>query len=416
MNRFFRLGVLFAISGISIQAYSQNNNADDKFNDLGLNRAITTSVPFLTLAPDARSGALGDAGVATSPDAYSAHWNAAKLAFQEKDLGISVSYNPWLRKLVGDMALSYITAYKKLSKQEAIGFHLTYFDLGSIQFTDDFGNPLQEFEPKEFSTGLNYSRKLSENFGVAIGLKFIHSNLSGNLNLNGLQTKPGNSAAGDVGVYYRKDYMIGGKNTNIALGANISNLGAKISYSNSEQKNFIPTNLRVGTAITAELDPFNKITFIVDANKLMVPTPPNYVQNRYGQDSTDSDGNRILSDDGSQDPNRPLLSGVLGSFSDAPGGFSEELKEIMLSFGLEYWYHDGRGNPLFAVRGGYFHENRMKGNRKYFTAGFGLRYQMFGVDFAYLIPTQQNNPLAESLRISLQLNFDTRRVEESITE
>lgn len=367
-------------------------------------RVITTALPFLTISPDARSGALGDAGVAITPDANAIHWNAAKLPFLEdgKDMGFSISYTPWLRKLVNDMSLSYLTGYKRLSKQEVVGIQLLYFDLGSIQFTDQNGAPIRDFNPQEYAIGATYARKLSENLGVSLNLKFIHSNLSGNLTLDqsGTATKAANAGAGDIGVYYKKEIYMSAKPYDFAFGANISNIGNKVSYTNNNIKNFIPTNLRIGSALSVPLDEYNKVTFILDANKLMVPTPP----------LRDASGNVI---DGKEDRDKSLISGMLGSFTDAPNGFREELKEFMISSGIEYWYND-----KFAARGGFFHENRFKGNRRYFTLGFGMRLNVFGLDFAYLIPVQQNNPLAETLRFSLHFNFASKKAggPESITE
>lgn len=370
----------------SFSAYSQT---EEDFRGI-----INTATPFLTLAPDARSGALGDAGVATSADPMGLRWNSAKMPFIENDYGFSVSYNPWLRKLVEDMALSYLTGYMKLSEQEVIGLQMTYFDLGTITFTDDQGNVTGEWRAKEFAIGGNYSRKLSDNLGVGLGLKFIHSNLAGNFVGNNTQIKPGNTAAGDVGVFYTKDYMISDKNVKLNLGANISDIGAKISYSDGENKNFIPTTLRLGAAATTDLDPFNKLTFILEASKLMVPSP----------------------NDSGAVPDKGLISGMFGSFADAPGGFSEEMQEIIYHLGLEYWYHNAMGDPLFAIRGGYHLEHKTKGDRKFITLGFGFRYQMFGIDFAYLVPTRKNNPLAESLRFSLLFNFNKKAKVESIVE
>ncbi|WMJ75613.1 type IX secretion system outer membrane channel protein PorV [Cytophagaceae bacterium ABcell3] len=375
-------------------------------------RAITTAVPFLTIAPDARAAALGDAGAATSPDANSIFWNPAKLAFIENDMGASISYTPWLRKLVNDMSLSYLTAYKKITREQAIGFQLKYFNMGNIQFTDQAGQPLNEFRPREFSTGLTYSRKLSDNMGVAIGMKYIHSNLAGNFTLasTGEPARPGNTAAGDIGWYYNRDLQLGGTPANLALGAAITNIGAKISYSGNDDRDFIPTNLRVGAAFTTELDPYNKITFIADVNKLMVPTPPVYKRDEDGRILTYPDGsNRTLA--GRPVEDRSLINGMITSFYDAPGGFQEELRELYYSFGIEYWYND-----LFAVRGGYFHEHRYKGNRQYFTMGFGVRYQVFGLDFAYMVPLQQNHPLAETLRFTLLFDLESTGQEESITD
>lgn len=364
-------------------------------------RVITTAMPFLTITPDARSGAMGDVGVATSPDANAMFWNPAKLAFIEHGKGFAISYNPWLRKLINDMSLSYLAGYYKVSKQEAIGLQLLYFDLGSIQFTNDKGDPMGDFNPQEYAIGATYSRKLSNFLGVALNLKYIHSNLSGNVHLNnGASTKAANAGAGDVGIYYKREVMISAKPYDFSFGANISNIGNKVSYTNNDIRNFIPTNLRLGTGITVPFDEYNKITFALDLNKLMVPTPP----------LRDDNGNVI---DGSEDKTKSLISGMLGSFSDAPNGIGEELKEFMISTGVEYWYSD-----IFAARGGFFHENKYKGNRRYFTLGFGLRYKVFGLDFAYLIPLQQNNPLAETLRFTLHFNFaDTRPGgPESITE
>lgn len=358
-------------------------------------------MPFLTITPDARSGAMGDVGVAISPDANSMFWNPAKLAFNEDHYGFALSYNPWLRKLINDMSLSYLTGYYKVSKQEAVGIQLLYFDLGSIEFTNDQGTSLGKFDPQEYSVGATYSRKLSNFLGVALSLKYIHSNLSGNVHLNnGASTKAANAGAGDIGIYYNRDLIVSAKPYTFAFGANISNIGNKVSYTNNDIRNFIPTNLRLGTAITVPFDDYNKITFALDANKLMVPTPP----------LRDNNGNVI---DGSEDKTKSLISGMLGSFSDAPNGLKEELKEFMFSAGVEYWY-----GKIFAARGGFFHENKYKGNRRYFNLGFGLRYKVFGLDFAYLIPLKQNNPLAETLRFTLHFNFADKRPggAESITE
>jgi hypothetical protein len=364
-------------------------------------RILSTAVPIFVISPDARSGALGDAGVAITPDANAIYWNPAKLAFIEKDMGFALSYTPWLRKLVGDMSLSYLTAYKKLSKEEAIGVSFNYFNMGEIAFIDEQQNSQGEGRPYELSFGGTYSRKLSENLSLALSLKLIHSNIA-----NGLVTpvgttapKAANTAAGDLGVYYKRDLVLGATNSNIAFGAMISNVGPRVAYTNNTtaDRGYIPTNLKVGTAFTVELDPYNKMTFTVDANKLMVPTPPER-----------DDKNNIIN---GKDPNRPLLSGMFGSFSDAPYGASEELREVILCGGVEYWY-----NNLFAVRGGYFNENKFKGNRKHFTVGFGVKYQAFGLDFAYLVPIQQNNPLAETLRFSLSFDLESKQVEESVIE
>ncbi|QHT70191.1 type IX secretion system outer membrane channel protein PorV [Rhodocytophaga rosea] len=353
-------------------------------------RAIITPVSFLTISPDARSGALGDAGVAISPDANAIYWNPAKLAFLDKKFGLSVNYTPWLRNLVNDMSISTLNGYYKVDNNQAIGVNLTYFNLGDIQFTDENGNPIRDFNSREFAIGGTYSRKLSNNLGLAVALRFIHSNLAGNFNFVNTvgQVKAGNTASGDVALYYNKDLNISGNDVNFAFGANLSNLGAKISYTTRDQREFIPTNLKVGTGITLNADPYNKITWALDFNKLLVPTP-------------NANGTRS---------NKTFISGALGSFGDAPDGISEELEEVSIATGLEYWYND-----LFSARAGYFSESRDKGNRKYFTLGVGIRYQKLGFDFAYLIPQQKgaNSPLADTLRFTLHLNFGQSNQEEA---
>ncbi|TRX61239.1 type IX secretion system outer membrane channel protein PorV [Fulvivirga sp. M361] len=354
-------------------------------------RAITTAVPFLMITPDARAGGMGDAGVATTPDANSVHWNPAKLAFiEDSDIGFSVNYTPWLGKIINDMSIVYVSGYYKFTKEQAVAVSMRYFDLGEILFTLDQNDQGTLFNPREFAFDATYSRMLSQNLGIGGTLRFIHSNLTGSFSSGGVEARPGSSAAVDVAVYYNKDLSIGGGNSNLALGANISNIGGKLTYSDENNRDFIPTNLRFGGALTTDLDPYNKITFALDFNKLLVPSPQF---------------------DGSED-DKTLLSGIFGSFGDAEDGFSEELQEITLSAGVEYWY-----NNQFAARVGYFLESEDKGNRKYLTVGLGFRYQVFGLDFAYLVPQEQEHPLAETLRFSLLFAFNkTTKDEESIID
>lgn len=364
-------------------------------------RPISTAVPFLSIAPDARSAAMGDVGVALSPDANSTYWNAAKLPFAKDKFGISLSYSPWLRQLVNDMYLAYLSGYYKLDDRQAVGFALTYFNLGDIQFTDIIGNPIKDFNPREFAFSGSYARKLGEQFSLAVSGRFIYSNLSANIVLpNQQEAKAGITGAVDIGAYYTKDDLeVGGRPASLSLGVNISNIGAKISYSNENEQDFIPTNLRLGGAFTMDLDPLsrNALTFALDFNKLMVPTPP----------KLDSAGNII---DGTDPRDKTVLSGIFGSFSDAPDGFSEELQEFTTSIGVEYKYRDQQGRDVFAARAGYFNEHKNKGDRKYFTVGAGINYRQFGLDVAYLIPQSQsnNNPLAETLRFTLSLNFEDK--------
>jgi hypothetical protein len=368
-------------------------------------RVITTAVPFLNFAPDSRHSAMGDAGVATSADAFSAHWNAGKMAFVENDMGFSLSYSPWLGRLVNDMFVSYLTGYRRIDDKSAWGIDLRYFNMGDIQLTDGRGNELGEFTPRDIAIGGTYSRKLSENFGLGISARFIHSNLSGNISsVGGAESRPGVTVGADVGVYYNKEVYSGDKTGVFSWGATITNIGPKITYNSAEDLDFIPTNLRIGTAYLVNFDNFNSLTFTLDLNKLLVPSPPIWKRNEDGSLATDDNGNLIIEPGNGRNPNRPLLSGIFGSFTDAPGGFREEMQEIMISFGMEYMY-----SKMFALRTGYFFENPNKGGRRYFTMGIGYVYkEMLAFDFSYLVPQIQNHPLAETLRVSLTYNINTK--------
>lgn len=358
-------------------------------------RVITTAVPFLTFAPDSRHSAMGDVGVATTPDANSAHWNAGKIAFIKEKTSFSLSYSPWLGKLVNDMSLSYLTGVFKIDELSAFAFELRYFNMGDIQLTDGRGNELGTFNPRDMAIGGSYSRKLSPYLGMGISGRFIYSNLAGNINTaGGNDSKPGIGLGMDVGLYYQKPTMAMGKNGVFSWGVNISNVGPKISYNSAEDLDYIPTNLRVGSSYALLIDPANKITFALDFNKLLVPTPPIYANNEDGTLATDSNGNPIIA--AGRNPNRSLMSGIFGSFNDAPNGAAEEIKEITASMGLEYLY-----DSKFAFRTGYFSENLNKGGRKYFTIGAGIEIKKLQVDFSYLVPQILNHPLAETLRFSI---------------
>lgn len=367
---------------------------------LGQDNAITTAVPFLAISPDARHAAMGDVGVATSADANAAYWNSAKLVFIDKSYGGTVSYTPWLGKIVNDMWVGYLSGFYKFSREQAVAVSLKYFDLGDISFRSDNNQPLGDFNPREFAFDLTYSRKLSETFSIGGAGRYIHSNLTGAFTGGGIDAKPANSVAADIGVYYTKPFEKSAKGSTLSLGATITNIGAKISYTDGENGDFLPINLRFGSAFTTNLDMYNTITFALDFNKLLVPTPPIYDPNNPGE---------ILY---GKDPNRSLLSGMFGSFSDAPDGFSEEIKEFMLSIGTEYWY-----NNTFAARLGYFNEAKTKGNRKYLTVGVGFRKDNFGLDVAYLVPTnKREHPLSETLRFTLLFQIPERQQEDSVTE
>ena len=394
---------ILSLGGGSLFGQTTPPNIVGQTNDF---RVITTAVPFLSITPDARGGAMGDAGVATSADANSVHWNPAKLVFIEHNIGFSLSYSPWLSKIINDMSLSYLSGYYKISQEQAVAVSLRYFDLGEIFFTDDNNIQQGRFNPKELAIDATYSRKLTDQLALGVTARYIHSNLTGNFSSSTIEARPGNSAAVDISIYYIKEFQ----NSNLSFGGNISNIGAKLSYSNEANKDFIPINLRLGTAYTTYLDPYNSLTFAFDFNKLMVPTPPVYAENPDGTPVYDNDGNRVI--ERGKDPNRALLSGMFGSFTDAPDGFSEEMQEIMLAFGSEYWY-----NKTFAARIGYFYEHSNKGNRRYLTLGLGFRYNVFGVDFAYLVPAEQEHPLAETIRFSLLFNFQPESaIDESVKD
>ena len=399
----FKIVVTFAIilSYLPILKGQITTQQIDQGIILGQINTITTAVPFLLIAPDARAGAMGDVGVASTPDANSMHWNPAKYAFVEKEMGFSLSYSPWLRALVNDINLAYLTGYTKLNDQQAIAASLLYFSLGDITFTDNVGNTLGNYRPNEFAVDATYSRKLSETFSGAVALRYIYSNLTQGQFVGGSATHAGQSIATDVAMYYQSKFRLQyGQNAQLGIGLNISNIGAKISYTETTERDFIPTNMRLGSSFTIDLDQYNRFSILADVNKLLVPTPPIY--------ALDSAGNNVdINQDGKpdilkgKDPNVSVVSGMFQSFSDAPGGFREELREFTYGIGVEYWY-----DKQFAIRGGYFHEHPTKGNRQFFTLGAGLKYNVFGLDFAYLIPVEQRNPLENTLRFTLLFDFE----------
>ena len=380
-----------AVLAIQNQASAQN----DKANLLGQINTITTAVPFLMISPDARAGGMGDAGVASSADVNSIHWNPAKLVFADKKMGVGISYTPWLRKLVPDINLAYVSFFTKPNDVSAIGASLRYFSLGNIDFTSETGDPMGSYKPNEFAVDVAYSRRLGDEFSGGIALRYIHSSLTGGITVGGNATKAGNSVAADVSFFYKTNLEISGKDAEFGAGLAITNIGSKMSYTDKGTKDFIPINLRLGPSLKIKLNDYNELAFLVDFNKLLVPTPPVY------SDSTIAgEENPIIF--AGKDPNVGVAQGIFQSFGDAPGGGKEELREINIAGGLEYWY-----DKQFAFRAGYFYENKTKGNRKYFTLGIGLRYNIFGLDFAYLIPTEQRNPLENTLRFSLSFNFDS---------
>jgi hypothetical protein len=349
---------------------------------------IPTAVPFVLITPDSRSGGMGEAGVALSPDVNANFWNPSKLAFIEGDNDLSASYSPWLRNLVPDVSLSYLSYAHRLDERNSFGLSFRYFNLGSIEETtsNPEQGPIGTYSPNEFSFDGSFARKFGDNFSLGLSLRFIHSGLANGAFLGDQQIKAANAVAADISLFYKKSLQEFGNDATFAFGADISNIGSKVSYTDNGTKYFLPANLKLGIANTINMDEYNSLTFALDFNKLLVPTPP----------TVDANGNIIKgkSDDVS------VPSGIFQSFTDAPNGFSQEMQQITISPGLEYWY-----NKLFALRAGYFYENPNNGGLHYFTFGTGFRYDIFGFDFSYIAASQQNSPLANTLRFTLMVNF-----------
>lgn len=380
---------------------------------------ITTAVPFVSIAPDARGGAMGDCGVASDPDVYSMHYNPAKYVYLEDKLSIGLGYSPWLRNMVRDMNLAYLAGAYKINDRSAVAATLRYFNCGKIEFRDANNYLLGEVNPNEWAFDATYSRMLGDYLSGAVAGRFIYSNLTQNMGSEGTD-RPGISVAADIGLYYKRPVeWFSNMDADISWGASITNIGSKISYNGmSERRDFIPTTLRLGAGLKLELDEYNSLAFMVDFSKLMVPTPPIIER--------DEQGNPVYNDDGSykikygMDNNVSVVQGMIQSFYDAPGWgynadnelvhigkFKEEIYEINFGVGAEYWY-----NNIFSVRAGYFNETALKGNRKYVTVGAALRYSVFGLDVSYLIPTASvagSNPLEHTLRFNLTYHMGAKK-------
>lgn len=388
------VGVL-ALSNALAQSLSKDELA-------GQMNPIISSVAFLTIAPDSRSAGLGDAGVATSPDMASQHWNSSKYAFASREAGVSLSYAPWLRGLgITDINLLYLSGFKRIDSRQVIAGSLRYFSLGEILFTDFYGEPQGNYNPNEFALDASYNVKLSEKFSGGLLFRFIRSDLTGGRSFSGGgETKAGLAGAADISFYYQDDVVLSDKDGELAFGLNISNIGNKISYSEVQTPDFLPANLRLGSRLTLHADEYNSFAFSLDLNKYLVPTPPVYEKDDNGDFVLDDEENPIIYE--GRDPDVSIAMGMMQSFYDAPGGFKEELNEIMYSAGVEYMYRD-----QFALRTGYFNEHENKGNRKYFTVGVGIQLNVFGIDFSYLVPTSgRTSPLENTVRFSLNFYFD----------
>ncbi|MCK5781765.1 MAG: type IX secretion system outer membrane channel protein PorV [Flavobacteriales bacterium] len=400
MQNITKFFTLIAIAFVSLNANAQENNP------------ITTAAPFLMITPDARSGAMGDVGAATTPDINSQYWNPAKYIFSESSSGIGISYTPWLNELVSDIFVGYVSGFYKINDRSAMGASMRYFGLGEIQTTDESGNPTGIINPNEFSFDVSYSLKLDDRFSMAVALRYIQSNINTNYN-SGMDTSPGRSVGVDIAGYYlSKEHKYEDFDGQWSLGWNISNIGPKMSYEqNSADEYFLPTNMRLGVGYKFQFDKYNVLNVTMDLNKLLVPTPPTY----------NVDDEMVAG----KDPNVGVISGMFQSFYDAPGApkygddgkpiykedgtydiesgsvFKEEMNEIAYAFGVEYVYDN-----TFALRGGYFHEDITKGARQYATIGFGFNYNAIGLDFSYLISTSQvKSPLENTLRFSLTLDL-----------
>ena len=401
---------------VSSFSFSQANGQGVTQNDIQLN-TITTALPFLGINPDSRSGAMGDAGTALSPNSSSTMWNTAMLNFSESKSEIGVSYTPWLRQLTNDMHLSYLSGYARVGERHVVGGALRYFSLGEITFTDAAGGYIREFKPNEFELTLSYAFKLAERHSIGINGKFALSNLTGGLVTAGTETKSAIAGIADISYAHRNDDINWfGVNGVYSLGVVIANVGNKVAYSANARRDFLPTSLRIGNAYTAKIDKYNSLTVSVDISKLLVPTPPIYAM---------IDGEQTLISGKNNDVG--VIAGMMQSFYDAPGRvetddngdpietgegtyqvkkgskFGEEMREIMIGSGLEYWYND-----IFAVRGGYFYENVSKGGRQFFTMGVGFKYNIFSFDFSYLAAMKRNNPLANTMRFTLRFTLGDR--------
>ena len=349
---------------------------------------INYAVISQTIAPDARSAGMGDVGVATDPDVNSQYWNPAKYPFCISRAGVALNYTPWLRQLVNDIDLAYVAGYYRIGDYAAVSGSLRYFSLGEVMTADDVN--AMTVKPYEMALDAGASLMLSEKFSIAAVLRWIYSDLRYNYTEN---ASPASAFAAELACYYNNSINIGQRECQLGLGMNISNIGSKIKYFGDDRSNFLPANLRIGASLMVPVDEYNRFTIAADANKLLVPTVPK----QNDGEPNDKYEERVIeeyNDIGS-------IAGIFKSFTDAPGGFKEELEEIQWSIGAEYVYHD-----QFTLRAGYHHESENKGNRKYFTVGGGFRMSVFSLDVGYVVATAKTNPLDQTLRFTLAFDMD----------
>lgn len=382
----------------SVQLHAQNK-AGHTYLGQDLN-AITTAVPFITIAPDSRAGAMGDIGCATSADGNSQSYNPAKYVFCDNKFGFSLSYSPWMKSFVNDINLAYLSGYWRISEMDAIAASIRYFSLGNIDFMDEGGNFISSQNPNEFAIDFTYSRKLIDQLSMAITPRFIYSNLTAGQFVGGEETKAGLAGAADLSFFYEQDFRVRAfNNSTLRAGLTISNMGNKMSYSSGTlRRDFLPTNLKIGLGYEMDFDGYNKLTLNGEINKLLVPTNPVYAVDSSNHIIYNEAGDPVIAYGMNPDVSVPM--GMIQSFYDAPGGFREEMREIIWSLGAEYSYRN-----LFFVRLGYFHESQYKGNRQFLSVGAGIKYTVFGIDVSYLVAMKQQHPLANTLRFTLNLDF-----------
>lgn len=411
MRIFFTISLILAGQSFLL---AQANSTDLQLN------TITTALPFMAITPDSRAGGMGEAGTALSPSSTSIYWNTAGLSFAEKNSELGLSYTPWLRQLTNDMHLSYLSGYFRVNKKHTVGGSLRYFSLGEITFTDASGNVLRDDKPNEFELTGAYAFKLSDKFSIGVNGKFAYSNLTGGLTVAGVMTKPGTVGAADLSfAYYNDRVKIGKTDATYMFATTINNIGNKVAYSVLAKRDFIPMNLKIGNAIQAKYDSYNTVTYSVDIQRLLVPTPALYdkvngqvemisgmsgdvgVINAMLQSFYDAPG--VVA----RDENGDYISNGDGTYQVVKGSkFKEELSEFNIAGGVEWWY-----NETFAIRSGVFYESKNKGNRQYLNLGASLKYNMFGIDFSYLASLNgRQNPLANTLRFTLRLYLGDRQV------
>jgi Type IX secretion system protein PorV len=414
MKKITWLGViasLFFQTIASAQCYKKGNQNVTQYLTPCPN-TVVSAVPFLRITPDARGGAMGDVGIAVSADANSMHLNTSKLVFSEEDAGVSATYTPWLRALgLTDIYLAYLAGYKKLNDRQAIGVSARYFSLGEITYTNENGGVTGTGSPNEFEVNIGFAQKLSKNFSAAVNGKFINSNLASGQVVGAETVSAAKAGAADISFTYQKPIKTSNGTNMFRAGIALTNVGSKITYTKSQNRDYLPANLGIGASYEMHLNEYNTLTFAVDLNKLAVPTPvPAKILDPIDENAPPKDNPDYDKDpkDGVPDwKQKGPITSVISSFGDA--SLSEELKEWTYGLGVEYWY-----DKQFSVRAGYFNENKLKGGRKYLTLGLGLKYNVFGLNFSYLVPTtSQRNPLDNTLRFSLLFDFAAMRAESS---